>query len=62
MFTKRRPARDAAAAMPGRTEPVEMTPGEAADYGAFRDDCVELDDVLAADEEPEGESSVAGQD
>ncbi len=35
-----------------RPGPLEMTPEEAAEHGAFRDDGVALEDVLAADEEP----------
>ena len=47
---RERPSRDE---RPRRDEWLAMTAEEAADCGAFRDDGVELEDVLRADEEPE---------
>lgn len=54
MFERKRRRAQGAVPAPGRRpEPLEMTPREAADCGAWREDCVRLEDVLAADEEPE---------
>ena len=53
--------RRAGPAAPARCQPVEMTPEEAADSGAFREDCIELDEVLAAGREPEGGSGGLAQ-
>ena len=53
--------RRAGPAAPARCQPVEMTPEEAADNGAFREDCIELHEVLATDREPEAGSGGVAQ-
>ena len=52
----RKRKRRAGPAVQARCERVEMTPEEAADHGAWREDCIELEDVLAAGADPEGGS------